>query len=66
MLKTQARAKTYGNQARSFREFEVEDVVFLKVTPKKNQLRLGRCYKFSLRYCGPFQILRKGGQWLMN
>jgi hypothetical protein len=36
-------------------------MVFLKVTPKKSQLRLGKCYKFSPRYCGPFQILRKVG-----
>jgi hypothetical protein len=62
MLKAQARAKTYDDQARFFREFEVKYMVFLKATPKKSQLRLGKRYKFSLRYYGPFQILRKVGR----
>jgi hypothetical protein len=34
-------------------------MVFLKMSLKKNQLKLGKCYKLSPRYCGPFQILRK-------
>lgn len=61
MLKAQARAKTYANQVRSFRDLELGDMVFLKVTPKKSQLTLGKCYKLSLKYCEPFQILRKVG-----
>jgi hypothetical protein len=36
-------------------------MVFLNVTPKKSQLRLGKCYKLSPKYCGPFQILKKVG-----
>jgi len=42
-------------------ELELGDMVFLKVTLKKSQLRLGKCYKLSLKYCGPFQILKKIG-----
>jgi hypothetical protein len=61
VLKAQARAKTYADQVRSFRDLELGDMVFLKVTPKKSQLTLGKCYKLSSRYCEPFQILRKVG-----
>jgi len=61
MLKAHARAKTYPDQVRSFKELELGDMVFLEVTPKKSQLKLGKYYKLSSRYCGPFQILRKVG-----
>jgi len=60
-VKAQARAKTYVDQARSLKELELGDMVFLKMTPKKSQLRLGKCYKFSPKYCGSFQILKKVG-----
>ncbi len=40
--------------------------MFLKMTPKKSQLRLGKCYKLSLEYCGLFQILKKIGKWMEN
>ncbi len=61
VLKAHARAKTYPDQVRSFKELELGDMVFLEVTPKKSQLRLGKCYKLSSRYYGPLQILRKVG-----
>jgi hypothetical protein len=32
MLKAQVKAKTYADQVRSFRELELGDMVFLKVT----------------------------------
>jgi len=57
----QASAKTYVNQARFVREFDVRYRVFLKVIPKKSQLRLEKCYKLSLKYCGLLQILNKMG-----
>ncbi len=61
MLKAQARAKTYADQVRSFGDLEFEDMVSLKVTLKKSQLTLGKCYKLFSRYYGPFQIFRKVG-----
>jgi ribosomal protein L21E len=65
MLKAQARAKTSADQVRSFREFEVGDMVFLKVTPKKSQLGLGKCYKLSPNIVGHPKF-SKWEQWLMN
>jgi hypothetical protein len=66
MLKAQAKAKTYVDQVRSFKEFEVGDMVFLKVTPKKSQLRLGKCYKLPPNIGGHPKFSRKWEQWLMN
>jgi hypothetical protein len=61
MLMAQAKAKTYVDQTRFVRNFDVGYRVFLKMTPRKSQLRLGKCYKLSLKYCGLFQILKKIG-----
>ncbi len=58
----QARVKTYVDYARFVREFDVGYKVFLKMTPRKSQLRLGKCYKFSLKYCEMFQIFKKIGK----
>jgi hypothetical protein len=65
-VKAQARAKTYADQARSFKELELGDMVFFKMTPKKSQLRLGKCYKFPQNIVGHSKFSRKLGQWLMN
>ena len=42
-------------------EFNVEDHVYLKLRAKKSSLKLGSCAKFSLRYCGPFEVLERIG-----
>ena len=42
-------------------EFEVEDKVFLKVSPWKNILRFGRKGKLIPRFIGPYEILERVG-----
>ena len=38
------------------------DKVFLKVTPNRSALKLGKSRKLSPRFCGPFEILKRIGQ----
>ena len=42
-------------------EYEVEDKVFLKVSPWKKILRFGRKGKLSPRFIGPYEILERVG-----
>ena len=51
--------KSYPDSLRRLLEFEVEDHVFLKVTPKKGVI--GKRRKLSSRYIGPFEILERVG-----
>ena len=37
------------------------DNVFLKVTPQKSRLTLGKSKKLSPKFCGPFDIVRRIG-----
>ncbi|KAJ0985390.1 hypothetical protein J5N97_003746 [Dioscorea zingiberensis] len=43
------------------REFQVGDLVFLKVSPMKGVVRFGRRGKLAPRYIGPFEILERIG-----
>ncbi|KAL5546069.1 hypothetical protein UlMin_005756 [Ulmus minor] len=43
-------------------EFQVGDLVFLKVAPMKGVMRFGKKSKLSPRYIGPFEILEKIGK----
>jgi hypothetical protein len=61
MKGSQERAKYYADHKRSFREFEVGDKVFLKVTPQRSGLKLGKSKKLSPRFCGPFEITKRIG-----
>ena len=47
------RQRSYANLKRKDKEFEVEDKVFLKVSPWKKILRFGRKRKPSPRFIGP-------------
>ena len=38
-------------------EFEVEDQVFLKLSPRKGVVRFGKRGKLNPRYIGPFEIV---------
>ena len=62
MKSAQDRAKYYADNKRVFREFEVGDKVFLKVTPNRFGLKLGKSRKLSPRFCGPFEILKRIGK----
>jgi hypothetical protein len=61
MKSSQERAKHYVDNKRSFREFEVGSKVFLKVTPQRSGLKLGKSKKLSPRFCGPFEITKRIG-----
>ena len=42
-------------------EFEVGDHVFLKVMPKRGEVRFGKRGKLSSKFIGPFEILERVG-----
>ena len=43
-------------------EFEVGDLVFLKVAPFKGVMRFGKRRKLNPRYVGPYEILERIGK----
>jgi hypothetical protein len=59
MKSSQERAKHYADQKRSFCEFEIGDKVFLKVTPQRSGLKLGKSNKLSPQFCGLFEITKR-------
>nr|XP_009800299.1 PREDICTED: uncharacterized protein LOC104246227 [Nicotiana sylvestris] len=62
-LKTaQSHQKSYSDVRRRDLEFQVDDWVFLKVSPMKGVMRFGKKGKLSPRYIGPYRILRRIGQ----
>ena len=62
-LKTiQSRQKSYADVRRRELEFQVDDCVFLNVSPMKGVLRFGKKGKLSPRYVGPYKILKRIGK----
>ncbi|KAA0064254.1 DNA/RNA polymerases superfamily protein [Cucumis melo var. makuwa] len=61
MLTAQSRQKSYADVRRKDLEFEVGDMVFLKVAPMKGVLRFEKKRKLSPRFVGPFEILERIG-----
>ena len=62
-LKTaQSRQKFYAKVRRRELEFEVDDWVFLKVSPMKGVMKFGKKGKLSPRYVGPYKILKRIGK----
>ena len=57
----QDRQKSYADKRRKDLEFEVEDRVFLKLSPWKGVVRFGKRGKLSPRYIGPFEIVERIG-----
>ena len=57
----QDRQKSYVDNRRKDLEFEVGDMVFLKVTPWKRVIRFGKRGKLSPRYIGPYPIIERIG-----
>jgi hypothetical protein len=55
------RQETYANKRCRPLEFEVEDHVYLRVSPIKGVKRFGVKGKLAPRYIGPFPILEKCG-----
>uniref|UniRef100_A0A1S3WXM6 Tf2-1-like SH3-like domain-containing protein n=1 Tax=Nicotiana tabacum TaxID=4097 RepID=A0A1S3WXM6_TOBAC len=58
----QSRHKSYADIRRRDLEFDVEDWVFLKVSPMKGVMRFGKKGKLSPRYVGPYKIIRRIGR----
>jgi len=61
MKASQSRQKSYANQRRIPLEFEPKDHVFLRITPTTGVGRAIRSKKLSLKFIGPYQILRRIG-----
>ena len=55
------RQKSYADKRRKPLEFQVGDLVLLKVSPWKGMVRFGRCGKLNPCYIGPFEILARIG-----
>ncbi|WMV32689.1 hypothetical protein MTR67_026074, partial [Solanum verrucosum] len=47
------------DERRRVLEFEIEDRVYLKVSPKKGVVRFGKKGKLSPRYIGPYRIAKR-------
>ncbi|KAL5578261.1 hypothetical protein UlMin_019964 [Ulmus minor] len=58
----QNRQKLYADKRRRPLEFEVGDLVFLKVAPFKGVIRFGKRGKLNPRYVGPYEILERVGK----
>ncbi|TYK06611.1 pol protein [Cucumis melo var. makuwa] len=57
ILTAQSRQKSYADERLKDLEFDVGDIVFLKVAPMKGVLRFEKKRKLSPRFVGPFEIL---------
>ncbi|GKE69764.1 putative reverse transcriptase domain-containing protein [Tanacetum coccineum] len=58
---TQDRQKSYADLKRKPMEFEVGDMVMLKVSPWKGVMRFIKQGKLNPRYVGPFKVLARVG-----
>ncbi|XP_028123140.1 uncharacterized protein LOC114320228 [Camellia sinensis] len=55
----QSRQKSYVDVRRRDREYEIDDHLFIKVTPMKGQTRFKVKDKLAPRYVGPYEMLEK-------
>nr|GEY85994.1 hypothetical protein [Tanacetum cinerariifolium] len=61
LLTARGRQKSYADRRTKPLEFEVGDMVLLKVSPWKGAVRFGKRKKLSPRYIRPFKILARVG-----
>ncbi|GJX61212.1 putative reverse transcriptase domain-containing protein [Tanacetum coccineum] len=61
LLTARSRQKSYADVRRKLMEFQVGDMVMLKVSPWKGVIRFGKRGKLSPRYIGPFKIIERIG-----
>jgi hypothetical protein len=61
LKEAQARQKNYADKRRQPLVFQVNDYVYLKVSPMKGVNRFGVKGKLAPRYIGPFLILKRYG-----
>ena len=62
MKTAQDRQKSYADKRRSDLEFDIEDMVFVKVSPLRNVVRFGSVGKLAPRFVGSFPIKERIGQ----
>ena len=62
MRTAQSHQKSYTDVRRMELEFEVDDWVYLKVSPLKGVMRFGKKGKLSSRYIGPYRIAKRIGK----
>ena len=56
---SQSHQKSYADVRRRELEFQVDDWVFIKVSPMKGVMIFGKKGKLSPRYVGPYKILKR-------
>ena len=61
LKKARDRQKSYADNLRRDLQFEIDDRVFLKISPWKGVLRFVKRGKLSPRYIGPYEIMSKVG-----
>ncbi|KAI3774447.1 hypothetical protein L1987_49003 [Smallanthus sonchifolius] len=61
MAAARDRQKSYADKRRKPLEFQIGDMVLLKVSPWKGVIRFGKRGKLNPRYVGPFKILKRIG-----
>ncbi|GKC22972.1 putative reverse transcriptase domain-containing protein [Tanacetum coccineum] len=61
LLPARSQQKSYADVRRKPMEFNVGDMVMLKVSPWKGVIRFGKRGKLSPRYVGPFKIIERIG-----
>ncbi|KAI3797454.1 hypothetical protein L1987_32711 [Smallanthus sonchifolius] len=61
MAAARDRQKSYADKRRKPLEFQVDDMVLLKVSPWKGVIRFGKRGKLNPRYVGPFKVLKRIG-----
>jgi hypothetical protein len=58
MLTAQSRQKSYADKHCHKLEFEIGELVYLKVLPMRGVTRFGKKGKLNLRYVGPFGVTK--------
>ncbi|XP_073067214.1 uncharacterized protein [Primulina eburnea] len=61
MKAAQDRQASYANKRRRPLEFQVDNYVFLKVSPFRGTMRFGHKWKLAPRYIGPYGIVERIG-----
>ncbi|GJZ72625.1 putative reverse transcriptase domain-containing protein [Tanacetum coccineum] len=61
LLTARSRRKSYAGVRHKSMEFQVGDMIMLKVSPWKGVIRFGKYGKLSPRYIGPFKIIERIG-----
>ena len=61
LLTAQSRQKSYADKRRRPLSLDVDDMMFLKVSPRKGIQRYGKKGKLAPRFIGPFKIVSKIG-----